>query len=79
MSRDFVVNHIVKFATEVTGNSYHGALYSGFKDIKTDLKTRVSFKVRWYLTFINFGIGVMLKNFEYIVDHHHLSGHYYSY
>jgi hypothetical protein len=67
MSRDFVVNHIVKFATEVTGNSYHGALYSGFKDIKTDLKTRVSFKVRWYLTFINFGIGVMLKNFEYIV------------
>lgn len=52
MSRVLVVNHLVEFAAEVTGNSYYNALYSGFNDIKTDLKTRVSFKVRWYFTFI---------------------------
>ena len=45
MSWDFVVNHTVNFATEVIGKSYHVTLYSGFNDIKSDLKTRVSFKV----------------------------------
>lgn len=46
MSRDFVVNHTVNFATEVIGNSYHVNLDSGFYDLKSDSKTRVSFKVR---------------------------------
>ena len=39
------MNEIVKFASESVGKSYYGALESGFNDRKTDLKTRVSFKV----------------------------------
>ncbi|XP_041019666.1 uncharacterized protein LOC121261388 isoform X1 [Juglans microcarpa x Juglans regia] len=44
LSRAHVVSEIVKFTTEVVGNSYYSAVKSGFNDTKTDLKTRVSFK-----------------------------------
>ncbi|XP_068313900.1 uncharacterized protein [Pyrus communis] len=44
ISRVAVVNDLVNSVTEVIGNSYHSALEFGFSDLKTDLKTRVSFK-----------------------------------
>ncbi|KAL4298345.1 hypothetical protein GQ457_12G030610 [Hibiscus cannabinus] len=43
-SRDAVVNEIAEFTAETVGKSYYSAIVSGFKDSKTDLKTRVSFK-----------------------------------
>jgi hypothetical protein len=49
LSKTSVVEEIVKFATVVVGNSYSSAFESGFNDRQTDLKTRVSFKVRWHL------------------------------
>lgn len=45
LTRAEVVNEIVKSAIQVVGSSYDGAVESGFNDRKTDLKTRVSFKV----------------------------------
>lgn len=39
------MNDIVKFASEAVGESYYGTLKSGFDNRKTDLKTRISFKV----------------------------------
>ncbi|XVE56205.1 hypothetical protein DITRI_Ditri03aG0219100 [Diplodiscus trichospermus] len=44
MSKDAVVDEIIKFTTKTVGNSYYSAIASGFNDSKTDLKTRVSFK-----------------------------------
>ncbi|KAL5557812.1 hypothetical protein UlMin_034023 [Ulmus minor] len=44
LSKTTIVSNIVKFASEVVGNSFSGALEAGFNDRKTDLKTRVSFK-----------------------------------
>ncbi|EXB81514.1 hypothetical protein L484_014322 [Morus notabilis] len=44
LPRTAVVNDIVKFASEAVGESYYGALKSGFDNRKTDLKTRISFK-----------------------------------
>lgn len=52
-SRAFIVDKIVKFATEVVGSSYYSTIKSGFNDTKTDLKTRVSFKVRLWLSCLN--------------------------
>lgn len=46
MSRASVVNHITKLATNVVGNSHFSTVQSGFSDRKTDLATRISFKVR---------------------------------
>ncbi|XVE56206.1 hypothetical protein DITRI_Ditri03aG0219100 [Diplodiscus trichospermus] len=45
MSKDAVVDEIIKFTTKTVGNSYYSAIASGFNDSKTDLKTRVSFKI----------------------------------
>lgn len=46
MSRAAIVNSIVKFAAQAVGNSYYSSIAAGFNDRQTDLKTRVSFKVR---------------------------------
>lgn len=43
-SRAFVVEEMVKSATEVVGESFYDAVKSGFDDVKTDYATRVSFK-----------------------------------
>lgn len=53
LSRAHVVSEIVKFTTDVVGNSYYSAVKSGFNDTKTDLKTRVSFKVRLSVSCLN--------------------------
>lgn len=52
-SRAFIVDKIAKFATEVVGNSYYGTIKSEFNDTKTDLKTRVSFKVSLWVSCLN--------------------------
>lgn len=57
MSRASIVNEIVKFVTKAVGNSYHSSVEAGFNDRKTDLTTRVSFKVKLnsiYLLFFLF-------------------------
>lgn len=46
LSKASVVKIITKFATQAVGNSFYSAIEAGFIDRKTDLKTRVSFKVR---------------------------------
>ncbi|CAK7346127.1 unnamed protein product [Dovyalis caffra] len=46
LSKVAILKEVVKFATVVVGNSYSSAFESGFNDRQTDLKTRVSFKVR---------------------------------
>ena len=53
LSRAVIVQEIVKFATEVVGDSYYSAIKSSFNDTKTDLKTRVSFKVRLSVSYSN--------------------------
>ncbi|CAK9143831.1 unnamed protein product [Ilex paraguariensis] len=44
MSRSTIVDNIVKFVTEVVGNSYYSAVKSGFDDTNTNQATRISFK-----------------------------------
>ncbi|RDX67773.1 hypothetical protein CR513_53306, partial [Mucuna pruriens] len=44
LSRAYIVEEIVKFATEVVGSSYYNAIKNGFNDTKSDYQTRVSFK-----------------------------------
>ena len=46
LSRASIVEEIVKSASEVAGNSYYCSVKSGFNDRKSDLQTRVSFKVQ---------------------------------
>lgn len=45
MSRPAVVEELIKLGTVTLGNSYHSPLKSGFSNSKSDLATRVSFKV----------------------------------
>lgn len=45
MSRPAVVDNLIKLGTVTLGNSYHSPLISGFSNSKSDLATRVSFKV----------------------------------
>lgn len=45
MSRPAVVDKLIKLGTITLGNSYHSLLKSGFSNSKSDLDTRVSFKV----------------------------------
>lgn len=40
-----VTKKIVKFAAEAIGDSYFSAIESGFNDTKTDIQTRISFKL----------------------------------
>ncbi|KAL9238132.1 hypothetical protein vseg_012602 [Gypsophila vaccaria] len=44
ISRPEVVNRIVDLVVKVAGHTQYSAIKSGFKDRKTDLKTRISFK-----------------------------------
>ncbi|GJS70359.1 putative thioredoxin superfamily protein [Tanacetum coccineum] len=44
MSRETVLNHVIGFASSTLGNSLKSAITSGFKDLKTGTRTRVSFK-----------------------------------
>ncbi|KAF9618401.1 hypothetical protein IFM89_001124 [Coptis chinensis] len=44
MSRDSVLNHVVKLVVEAVGNSSLSAVESNFSDRQTDLTTRISFK-----------------------------------
>ncbi|KAI4389625.1 hypothetical protein MLD38_001831 [Melastoma candidum] len=44
MSRASVTSYIADFASRVLGNSYQSTILAGFRNIQTDLKTRVSFK-----------------------------------
>lgn len=46
LSKASVVKITTKFAAQAVGNSFYSAIEAGFKDRNTDLKTRVSFKVR---------------------------------
>lgn len=45
MTRVEILDHVVNFTTKSVGHAYYSAVKSGFSDRKTDLKTRVSFKV----------------------------------
>ncbi|KAI4388486.1 hypothetical protein MLD38_000809 [Melastoma candidum] len=44
MSKASVVDHIADFATRVLGERHRAAVLSGFRNIRTDLTTRLSFK-----------------------------------
>ncbi|KAJ7957909.1 Thioredoxin superfamily protein [Quillaja saponaria] len=44
LSRASIIDEVVKSATEVAGRSYYNEIKVGFNNLKTDLKTRVSFK-----------------------------------
>lgn len=44
MSKKSIVDHVTKFASMAVGSSYYSAIESGFRDRRTDLATRVSFK-----------------------------------
>ena len=46
MSRASIVDSIVKFVSNSVGQSLFSAVKSGFSDRKTDMETRISFKVR---------------------------------
>ncbi|KAK6939300.1 Thioredoxin-like fold [Dillenia turbinata] len=45
LSRASIVKKIVKFSSRAVGKSYYSKIEEGFNDRKTDLLTRVSFKV----------------------------------
>ncbi|KAK4771530.1 hypothetical protein SAY87_032062 [Trapa incisa] len=44
LSKASVVKSIAKFASQAVGESFYSAIEAGFSDLKSDLKTRVSFK-----------------------------------
>lgn len=62
MSRASVVKEIVEFAAEGVGNSYLSALELGFTDRKTDLLTRVSFKVENHVFFCATMQSIIFQN-----------------
>lgn len=46
MSRASIVDNMVELVVQAVGNSSLSAIEFGFQDVKTDLTTRISFKVR---------------------------------